>query len=262
MTPFPAELTSPTSTHTTIGRRLVVLLAVGIAAATVAACGSSSSGGGPDPSPVGTPTTSTSPSPTAPPITVGSKSLQRSTLAKGTHEFQLNKQVSETAAGLELSIKPNQQVEAFNASSQGLTSSLEIGVMVTPSTTPGLLYGIGCEGDYADFGDQYSGVTDSDGHWQLVEQRAGKSTLLTSGTATVSGSDLQLNLACIALPDTPNTTRLSFAIDGTIVGGVDHTDSHMSTGNAFQLILADPGTGAGGTATFHHLDVRTATAHS
>jgi hypothetical protein len=257
--PADRETTKHTEHHS-IGRRLAVVVAAGAALATVAACGSSSSGGAPTPSPGGTVTTSASPTSTSAPVTVGSTPILRSTLAKGTGEFVLNKDVTETTDGLMLSVGANHQVEALNASSQGLTSSLEIGVMVTPSATPGLLYGIGCVGDYADFGDQYSGVTDSAGNWQIVEQRAGKPTLLASGTATLATGDIQLNLACVELPDKPNTTRLSFALDGTIVGGVDHTDSKISTGNGYQLILADPGTGNSGTAVFHHLDLRTATA--
>jgi hypothetical protein len=251
-----SHLSKPLDRSWTGSTRLAVM-AVGGAVATLSACGASNSGGAP-PGPVSTPTSTAA----ATSVVVGSTSLQRSTLIKGTHAFAPGAGLTQTAQGLTLAVAPNHQTEALNASSQGLSSSLEIGVTVTPPTAPGLLYGVGCEGDFQDFGSQYTGLTDSAGNWQLNAQRGAKVTNLASGTTTLPAGDTQINLACVPLPGNEGTTRLSFALGGKIVGGVDHSDKNIGTGNAFQLMIADPGTGTNGAATFHDLDVRSASAHA
>lgn len=246
-------------------RRSLALLAVGAGITTAAACGSSGSSA---PSASASSASSASSSPQsssssaagAAKVTVGA-SVKKSTLASGQPAlFQTGSSVKQTSKGLAVSAAPNGETVATTTAASGVPQSFEVGVMVTPPASSKLLYGIGCEGDYYDFHEQYAAVTDSTGGWEIVQEKKGKLTTLASGRAQLDGGDTQLNLVCAEANRPDYTTRLSFAIDDKIVKTLDHTDKHFAHGNAFELVVADPGSGTSGTATFHHLDVRSATA--
>jgi CCR4-NOT transcriptional regulation complex NOT5 subunit len=244
-------------------RRAALALAAGVAITAVAACGSSGSSPQPSPS-TSSPSASASPldstGAAAAKVTVGSTSLQKSTLASGPAAFETNKNVKQTSQGLAVTAPANGATVALNADSNGIPSSLEIGVTVTPPTTPKTLFGVGCQGDYLDLGQQYAALVDATGGWEIAEQKSKHITTLAGGHVQLPAGDVQLNLVCAQVKSPKCTTRLSFAINNKIVKTVDHTDPNLATGNGFQLVVADPGSGTAGTATFHNLDVRSATA--
>lgn len=244
-------------------RRSTAAIAIGVIITTVAACGSS--GSSPPPSAAASsPSASASgaSAAAASKVTVGSTSLQKSTLATGQPaEFRTSKAVKQTSKGLSVTVPSNGQTVTTNSDSHGIPQSFEVGVMVTPpSSSSKLLYGIGCEGDYYDFSEHYVALTDATGGWEILQVKTHQLTTLASGRTQLDGGDTQLNLVCAQLNSPDFTTRLSFAIDNKIVKTIDHTDKQFASGNSFELVVADPGTGASGSAIFHHLDVRSATA--
>ena len=242
-------------------------------AATIAAltgCSSSSSGGSPgptaNPSSGGGSSTSASPSSSpsgaALPLTVSSSSVVKSTLASGTHLFGTGGGVTQGPHGLTLNVKPNGLVVDGPTDSHGIPQSFEVRVVVKPPTpTSRLLYGVGCQGDYEDFSQQYVVLTDATGAWEILKQTSAKQfKTLASGNAAPAPGDTLMDVVCAQVKSPEFTTRISLALNDTIVHTLDSTDRDMALSNSVKLIASDPGTGKGGSVTFHDLQIHNANA--